>query len=101
PLPLSPYTTLFRSPTGAYLRRAKDRMVRDGVPLRETVVIHRTDAANCAYVPPVTGHSCVVDHTERINRSFLRWHRFVYSVCSGESRLGNDRRGLYQHPWKK
>src|SRR6184192_4572954 len=29
-----------------------------------------------------------LDHTERIDRSFLRWHRFAYSVCSGESRLG-------------
>ena len=64
-------------------------MVRDGVSCRETaIVIHRTDAANCAYGPPVTSHSCVVDHTERIDRSFLRWDRFAYSVCSGESRLG-------------
>src|SRR5438132_13233191 len=75
-------------------------MVRDGVSCRETaIVIHRTDAANCAYGPPVTSHSCVVDHTERIDRSFLRWHRFAYSVCSGESRLGNDRRALYRRPF--
>src|SRR2546429_1528259 len=75
-------------------------MVRDGFSRRETaIVIHRTDAANCAYGPPVTSHSCVVDHTERIDRSFLRWHRFAYSVCSGESRLGNDRRALYRRPF--
>jgi len=73
-------------------------MVREGVTRWETLVIHRTGAANCTCGLPVTGRSRIVDHTERIDRSFLRRHRFVYPVRSGESRLGNDRRGLYQRP---
>src|SRR5437773_8413861 len=68
-------------------------MVREGVTRWETLVIHRTGAANCTCGLPVTGRSRIVDHTERIDRSFLRRHRFVYPVRSGESRLGNDRRG--------
>src|SRR5262249_61528525 len=71
-------------------------MVFDGVSHRKTAIIYRTGAADCARRFPVTGHSRIVDHLERIGRRFLHRNWFSHSARSSESRPWNDRRALYQ-----